>query len=88
MGRKSIARKLDSGDFKFSRHAYDQMLERDIYIRQVYDAIKNGRIIDKRPERDGETLVILGERFNGDPLKVVVKDSEIPKVITVCYPYE
>jgi hypothetical protein len=39
-------------------------------------------------ERDGEKLAIIGERFNGDFIKVVVKDTEIPKVITVCYPYE
>jgi hypothetical protein len=48
----------------------------------------NGRVAGRWAERDGEKLAIIGERFNGDFIKVVVKDSEIPKVITVCYPYE
>ncbi len=71
-----------------TRHAYDQMIARDIFIRQVEDAILNGRVARRWPERDGVKLAIIGERFNGDFIKVVVKDCEIPKVITVCYPYE
>ncbi len=64
------------------------MLARDIYIRQVHDAILNGRIVGRWQERSGEKLAIIGSRFNGDFIKIVVKDSEIPRVITVCYPYE
>ena len=88
MGRRSILKKAEEGKFQFTRHAYDQMKERDIFIKQVYEAIQNGRVIDRRPERDGDTLVIVGKRFNGDDLKVVVKDAEEPRVITVCYPHE
>ncbi|MBF0545239.1 MAG: DUF4258 domain-containing protein [Candidatus Riflebacteria bacterium] len=88
MGRKNIARKIEVGNYSFTSHAYDQMFKREIYIKQVSDVILNGRVIGKRSEKDGDALVIIGERFNGDPLKVVVKDCPIPKVITVCYPYE
>lgn len=88
MGRRRIARLVKEGNYQMTRHAYDQMLARDIFIRQVEDAIFNGRIAGRWPERDGEKLAIVGERFNGDFIKVVVKDCEIPKVITVCYPYE
>lgn len=88
MGRKSIARKIELGDYQVTRHAYDQMVARDIYIRQVHDAILNGRVVRRWEERGGVKLAIIGPRFNGDFLKVVVKDLEVPKVITVCYPYE
>jgi hypothetical protein len=88
VGRRRIARLVKEGNYQMTRHAYDQMLARDIFIRQVEDAIFNGRIAGRWPERDGEKLAIVGERFNGDFIKVVVKDCEIPKVITVCYPYE
>jgi hypothetical protein len=88
VGRKSIARKIAAGDYQVTRHAYDQMVARDIYIRQVHDAIVNGRVVQRWDERDGPKLAIVGPRFNGDFLKVVVKDLPTPKVITVCYPYE
>ncbi len=88
MGRRRIARMVASGDYQMTKHAYDQMIARDIFIKQVEDAVVNGRVARRWPERDGEKLAIIGERFNGDFIKVVVKDCEIPKVITVCYPYE
>lgn len=88
MGRRRIAKMIEAGDYEMTRHAYDQMLARDIYIRQVHAAILNGRVLKKWDERGIQKLEVVGERFNGDFIKVVVKDSEIPKVITVCYPYE
>lgn len=88
MGRRRIARLVAAGEYEMTRHAYDQMIARDIFIKQVEDAIANGRVAGRWPERDGEKLAIIGERFNGDFIKVVVKDCQIPKVITVCYPYE
>jgi len=86
MGRRTIAKKVGEGTFEFSKHAFHRMLDRDIFIKQVAEAIANGRVVDRRPERDGDTLTILGSRFNGDPIKIVVKDAEIPRIITVCYP--
>lgn len=77
-----------AGDYQMTKHAYDQMIARDIFIKQVEDAVINGRVAARWAERDGEKLSIIGERFNGDFIKVVVKDCDIPKVITVCYPYE
>lgn len=88
MGRKSISKKIHSGDYLVTKHAYDQMIARDIYIRQVHDAIEHGRVVQKWSERDGEKLAIVGPRYNGDFIKVVVKDKAIPEVITVCYPLE
>lgn len=88
MGRRRIAKMIAAGDYEMTRHAYDQMIARDIFIRQVHDAILNGRVIRKWEERGVHKLAVVGERFNGDFIKVVVKDTEIPKVITVCYPYE
>jgi len=88
MGRKRIAKKIANGDYEMTRHAYQQMIFRDIYIKQVHDAVLNGRIVKTWDERDGKKYSIVGDRFNGDSIKVVVKDTEIPKVVTVCYPYE
>ena len=61
--------------------------DEDMELR-MEDALINGKIVGKWPDPDGEKLAIVGERFNGDVIKVVIKDTEIPKVITVCYPYE
>ncbi len=88
MGRRRIAKLVATGDYEMTRHAYDQMVAREIYIRQVEDAIINGRVAKTWKEYNGTKFAIIGERFNGDFIKVVVKDMEIPKVITVCYPYE
>ena len=88
MGRRRVARRVASGEYQMTRHAYEQMIARDIYIRQVEDAVMNGRLTNRWNDRGIQKLEIVGERFNGDPIKVVVKDLEIPKVITVCYPYE
>ena len=88
MGRRRIAKMVAAGDYQMTKHAYDQMIARDIFIKQVEDAIVNGRVAQRWAERDGENLAMIGERFNGDFIKVVVKDCELPKVITVCYPYE
>jgi hypothetical protein len=88
MGRRRIAKMIKAGDYEMTRHAYDQMIARDIFIRQVHDAVLNGRVVKKWNERGTEKLEVVGKRFNGDFIKVVVKDSEIPRVITVCYPYE
>lgn len=88
MGRKRIAKLVAEGEYQMTQHAYDQMIARDIFIKQVEDALQNGKVVDKWSERGGDKLAIVGERFNGDDIKVIVKDAEIPRVITVCYPYE
>lgn len=88
MGRRRIARMVLKGEFNMTKHAYKQMIDREIYIRQVEDAIVNGRIERRWNEKGVEKLAITGERFNGDNIRVVVKDLPVPKVITVCYPYE
>jgi hypothetical protein len=88
MGRRRIAKMVKNGDYQMTRHAYEQMIFREIYIRQVQDAIMNGRVVRKWSERGVQKLAVVGERFNGDFIKVVVKDTEIPIVVTVCYPYE
>ena len=88
MGRKRIARLVKTGEYQMTRHAYQQMIARDIFIRQVEDAILNGKVARTWDDREGKKYAIVGDRFNGDSIKVVVKDTEIPKVVTVCYPYE
>lgn len=88
MGRRRIAKMVEIDEYEMTKHAYDQMIARDIFIRQVKDAIINGRIAKKWQEKKYDKFAIIGKRFNGDYIKVVVKDTEIPKVITVCYPYE
>ena len=88
MGRKRIARMIAAGEYQMTRHAYQQMIARDIFIKQVHDAVLNGRVVQTWDEREGKKYAIVGDRFNGDSIKVVVKDTEVPKVITVCYPYE
>lgn len=88
MGRRRIAKMIAAGDYEMTRHAYEQMIARDIFIKQVHDAVLSGRVNRRWRERGVDKLEIIGERFNGDFIKVVVKDTEIPKVITVCYPYE
>ena len=88
MGRRQIAKMVENGDYEMTKHAYNQMIARNIFIKQVEEAIINGRVVNKWSEYGGDKLAIVGERYNGDNIKVIVKDCEIPKVITVCYPYE
>ncbi|OQA07277.1 MAG: hypothetical protein BWY66_01456 [bacterium ADurb.Bin374] len=88
MGRKEIAEKIAAGTVHVTRHAYEQMIARGIYIKQVHEAIVNGRVMKKWTDRGGDRLAIVGARFNGDVIKVIVKDCDVPRVITVCWPYE
>jgi hypothetical protein len=89
MGKqRKIAKLVEAGDYEMTKHAYDQMIARDIFIKQVEEAIINGRVVNRWSEYGGDKLAIVGKRYNGDNIKVIVKDLEIPKIITVCYPYE
>lgn len=89
MGKqRRIAKQIEAGNYEMTKHAYDQMIARDIFIKQVEEAIINGKVVSKWSEYGGEKFAIVGERYNGDNIKVIVKDCEIPKIITVCYPYE
>ena len=88
MGQKRIAKLVATGDYQMTKHAYNQMIARDIFIKQVEEALINGHVVNKWPERGGDKFAIVGERYIGDDIKVIVKDAEIPRIITVCYPYE
>lgn len=88
MGQKRIAKLVAAGEYHMTKHAYDQMLARDIFIKQVEEALINGRVVNRWPERGGDKYAIVGERYNGDDIKVIIKDAETPRIITVCYPYE
>jgi hypothetical protein len=86
--RKKLFRKVEAGEISFTQHAYKQMMARDIYIQQVREALLNGQVVQRWDDRDGVKMAIVGKRFNGDYIKVVIKDTEPPSIITVCYPYE
>ncbi len=88
MSFKRICDQVAAEKYVLTRHAYDQMKVRDIYIRQVIDAILNGKVVKTWRQRDYKKIAVLGTRFNGDHLKIVIKDVEIPQIITVCFPYE
>lgn len=85
MGRKEIAEKIAAGTVHVTRHAYEQMIARGIYIKQVHEAIVNGRVMKKWTDRGGDRLAIVGARFNGDVIKVIVKDCDVPRVLSLIH---
>lgn len=75
MGKqRKIAKQIESGEYEMTKHAYDQMIQRDIFIKQVEEAVINGKVVKKWSEYGGEKLAIVGKRYNGDEIKVIVKD--------------
>lgn len=87
-GFRQIRERIAAEQYVLTKHAYDQMTVRDIYVRQVVEAVLNGRVVRTWHHPQYKKIAVIGTRFNGDHLKIVIKVAPTPQIITVCFPYE
>ena len=84
-----IRAKFASGNYEYSRHAFDQRLRRLIATREIEEAIQSGEVIEAYPDdKYGPSCLILGWTKDGRPLHVQCSypDRPVLKVITTYEP--
>ncbi len=86
---EAIQRKVQQGQFEFSKHAVDQSILRRIGIQEIREAIANGLVIEDYPDdKYGPSCLIYGQTQANRPLHVQCSYPTRPliKVITVYEP--
>ena len=77
-----IRKQLESDKLDFGAHLVDRMLQYHIDLDQIIQVIKEGKINKKLPdERSGGKFTKY--TLTRGTISVVIKDSDIPFVITV-----
>ena len=86
---REIRDKIAKGQFEFSRHAVDQSILRRISVKQIREAIEDGKIIEDYPQdKYGASCLILGVTGAGRPLHVHCShpSRSLIKIVTVYEP--
>jgi|SRR5208283_4593209 len=86
---EEICRKLSSGQFEFSRHAFKRVVERNISELEIMEAGEKATVIEYYPEdKYSPSCLLLGLTVKGRPLHIQVSlmDSELIKIITIYEP--
>ena len=81
MGLNEIRQGLAKGQVDFGPHLVDKMLAENIELEQVLDAVRNGTLAKKEPDERTEGRLTKYTLVK-DGIGVVVKDSDVPFVIT------
>lgn len=88
---EEIKRKLRSGSFEFTRHAFKRAIERNISEREIEEAGAQAEIIENYPDdKYFPSVLLLGFTETGRPLHIQVSlgESELLKIITIYEPDE
>jgi hypothetical protein len=86
---EAIRKKVQSGQWEFSRHAVSQCLLRAISVADVRDCLLTGEIIENYPrDKYGPSCLVLGEACNGRMLHVHCSDASraLVKIVTAYEP--
>ncbi len=84
-----MRRKLISGRFEFSRHAFRRVVERDISEAEIREVGRNAEIIEDYPDdKYSPSCLLFGVTGNGRPLhlQVCYSSREMVKIITIYEP--
>ena len=84
-----IRRKIEAGEFEFSRHAVDQTIIRRISVGEVREVFASGEVIEDYPEdKYGSSCLIFGKTAAARPLHIQCSYLSRPliKVITLYEP--
>ena len=82
-------RKYSKEDKIFStNHAIERFRERQISVRDIYNAINSGEIIEQYPnDYPYPSCLILGENLRGEKIHVVLSDEgTASRIITAYFP--
>ncbi len=86
---EDIRRKIQAGQFEYSRHAVDQAILRHISVSDLREAIATGEVIEDYPDdKYGPSCLILGHTQTGRPLHIQLSYPSRPlvKIITLYEP--
>ncbi len=84
-----IREKFDRDEFVLSKHATDQAILRNIYMKEMLEAIRSGEMIEDYPDdKYGPSCLILGFTQAGRPLHIQCSYPHVSRVrvITVYEP--
>lgn len=88
---EKIRRKLYSGNFEFTRHAFRRAIERNISEREIEEAGTQAEIIENYPDdKYFPSVLLLGFTEAGRPLHIQASagESDLLKIITLYEPDE
>lgn len=86
--RKRLQRQVMDGNIRVTIHGHEEMLNEDVSLDSMCEAIQKGRIIENYPEhKRGPCCLICGQTSSNQYLHVVCTTSlEVIIVITVYKP--
>jgi len=85
---EEIREKIRKKELKMTDYAYWRCRQRKIKFKDVIHSILSGEIIEEYKKAHIHKCLIYGERFNGDPLHIVVIIAPVLKIKTVYFPDE
>jgi|SRR5581483_2042904 hypothetical protein len=86
---EDIRRKIQQGEFEFSKHAVDQSILRHISVKDVREAIATGQIIEDYPDdKYGPSCLVFGLTHARRPLHIQCSypTRAMVKIITLYEP--
>lgn len=84
-----MRRKLVSGRFEFSRHAFRRVVERNISEAEIREVGRNAEIIEDYPDdKYSPSCLLFGVTGKGRPLhlQVCYSSREMVKIVTIYEP--
>jgi len=80
---RRIRGKIEAGELRITQHAQQEMVEEDITLGEVIEAVSTGTILEDYPQhRRGPCCLIAGETAGRRPLHVVCT-TDLPVVIVI-----
>ena len=80
---------MATGDFEYTQHAAERVLERGIGDREIIEAGASALLVESYPDdKYGPSLLLLGFTTEGRPLHIQVSaaDTSLVRIITVYDP--
>ena len=84
-----IKKKIDSGQYEFSKHAVDQSIIRKISVKEVREVFRGGEVIEDYPEdKYGPSCLVFGLTRAKRPIHIQCSypSRQLIKIITMYEP--
>ena len=84
-----LKRKVSLGEFELSRHATEQMADRQISLQEIHEAVRHGSVIEDNPnDKYWPSCLLFGQTTQGRMLHLLCSYPTrlLVKVITLYEP--
>ena len=83
---KRIRAQAEAENIRITQHAQQEMVEENIILDEVFEAIATGQILESYPEhRRGACCLLNGVTQNGRPLHIVCTSEQPALIIITAY---